>query len=101
MPHWTPEDDVAGYRQGWGIFECWGGHDNGRLQIQALDDPKGVAADFNITEPVPTHDHNDKKAATFVQQEADKGDLVCRKAIEVLIEKKSRDVKRFGLKKNW
>ncbi len=94
--NWTADDDLAGFKQGWGLFQR---SDTGALELCKLDDPEGVAADFKFQGAKEFHD--DLEAARFVQTQANDGNVVCRRAIEELIAHKSKDVQRFGLQKTW
>ncbi len=89
-------EEIESYKQGWGIF-CRS--DNGFFELCKLDDPEEVADSYGIE--IANTFETDPEAARFVQNQADKGVAVCRKAIEFLIENNSPDIVIFDLQKNW
>lgn len=95
---WTPEDNRQSFSQGWGLFST-----NGKnLVIFGLSEPEEVCAEHNVTsERKFTGPMRDRLAATYVQYRANEGDVLCRKAIEILHLKNSKDVHSFGLYISW
>ena len=90
---WPPESRKAAQAQGWDIFDADGSVD-GRWQLQAIAVPADDS-DLGYTKPKLA---DDRKAAAFVQQRADRGDELARRAIRFLFSVGSRDVVKFGLR---
>jgi len=96
---WSCQDDVETFKQGYGIFRR---SDTGDLELCALDDPRGVAQDFNITiEHEFQGRDRDRLAAEHVKKLAANGDPTARKVIEHLIAHNSPDVVLWNLTRSW
>ena len=78
---WTKEDSIAASKQGWCVFESVG--DEVEFQLQREDEMEVFASDDD--------------AAAFVKAKALEGDALAKKAIGVLIQSGSSDVKRYSL----
>ena len=76
---WTRADDIASFKQGWGIFQT-----DDKLEILALDDPYGIAADYGyeFTGHVFKGPNRDLRARAYVRRYAKKGFKTCQKALE-------------------
>ena len=78
---WTTQHDIETFKNGWGLFK----RDDGRLEIQALDDPEGIGRDFHI---VITRIFNglnrDKKAIDYVRQRAKQGCDISKLALSIV-----------------
>lgn len=80
---------------GFGLFQV----DSGRYQLQKLDDIEEIEESYNLK--VQRTFESDVEAAKMVQMMADNGNEVCRRAIDFLIQNKSRSVDNFYLTRNW
>jgi|688.fasta_scaffold306052_2 hypothetical protein len=90
---------IETYKLGWSLFE----EDNtGEIQLWALDDPDEVAECYSIAIDKRYNGSNaDRQAAEDCQTMANEGNMICQKAIEILISNNSSDVDKFNLVKNW
>lgn len=79
---WNMYDRALAEFQGWNLFEAEGG-----LELQQNDDLKLF--------------ENDQHAAMYVKQSAAVGNLVAKKAIQVLVARQSCSVVRYGLQVNY
>ena len=101
-PVWTVEDTHATYKHGgWSVF--W--NDDGTYTLQALDDPEEAWSAAHGDNPPAEYNgrrfKSDAEAAAFVQEAANEGDALCRKAIEFLIGHNSMSVKAYNLHRTW
>ncbi|PZR92284.1 MAG: hypothetical protein DI537_13950 [Stutzerimonas stutzeri] len=73
---WTDKDQHRAFSDGWGIFDS----DERGLEIQRLDDPSSVNAEW----PAEPRFTGDDQAEKYVRQSADDGNELCRKALDYL-----------------
>lgn len=78
MLSWSPDDSIHADSQGWGLFDC-----DGERQLQRSDESEVFSTD--------------DEAADFVNRRAGEGDDLAKKAISLLIQEGSSDIKRYSL----
>lgn len=79
---WTYKDTVKCYKRGFAPFT----RDDGVIEIEALDDPDGVASDHNFA-PFKGHrfvgDRRDINAERYCKRHAKNGDKLCQRALAI------------------
>jgi hypothetical protein len=111
---WGLDMQREAHKMGWDIFI----NDDGKFYLQALDDPNGVIAEQAEADGLDPDSikysglnffdrskgqYADDNAIRFVIEQAKHGNVVCQRAIDFLIDRKSPNVRFFRLKqeKNW
>jgi len=82
MVRWSQKNNLAAHAEGWNIFYL----DDGNFAIQRLDDPEGVAADFDQEPYTGPHFPHDEAAIGYVKERAAQGNQLAIKALQFIKE---------------